>query len=178
MAIVIAWMGPFRIASLSAETLLEAALIAFSVLVHELAHRNVARRYGCYSKYVIDPVGLTLTLVSTVSTFKIIVPGYVLVSCADYWSVYAGNGRRALLASTAAGPFSNILLGLAFHTLSAFTTNPLLSSVLSRTASLNGWLAFFNLLPLGPLDGAKIIRGAPIVWAVMFAASLALMLLT
>jgi Zn-dependent protease len=29
---------------------------------------------------------------------------------------------------------------------------------------INLWIAFFNLLPIGPLDGRKIIEWNPIIW--------------
>lgn len=177
LAVMLAWIGLLEIVKLTAVVVLEAILIAFSVLVHELAHRNVARRYRCYSKYVIDPIGLMLTLVSSISPFiRIIIPGYVLISCAGYWGDYGRNGNRAVLMSTIAGPLSNIVLGFIFYAISIAITSPLLKHVLFSISSLNGWLAFFNLLPLGPLDGARIIRGAPITWVIMFACSLALMI--
>jgi Zn-dependent protease len=36
-----------------------------------------------------------------------------------------------------------------------------------RGFSLNLWLAAFNLLPFGPMDGAKVFKWNPLVWGII-----------
>ncbi len=41
--------------------------------------------------------------------------------------------------------------------------------IVSYGLMINMWIAFFNLIPFGPLDGAKIIRWNPLVWGILIA---------
>ena len=42
---------------------------------------------------------------------------------------------------------------------------------------MNALLGTFNLIPLGPLDGVKVIRWNGVVWAVLFIVAVFLMVL-
>jgi len=37
--------------------------------------------------------------------------------------------------------------------------------------AINAWLALFNMLPIGPLDGSKVLSWNPIVWVGIVAVS-------
>uniref|UniRef100_A0A7J3ZKN7 Peptidase M50 domain-containing protein n=1 Tax=Fervidicoccus fontis TaxID=683846 RepID=A0A7J3ZKN7_9CREN len=142
------------------------ASVIVGFAIHELAHRRVARNVGCSSRFVLDPFGLTITLLSALLPLAFLAPGYVGVSC------WGAVGRKAEARIAAAGPFSNLLLGFIGYAFYVLTN----SSITYIFAVVNLWLAVFNLIPLGPLDGAKIARGNIKAWAVMFAASLVLLL--
>ncbi len=142
-----------------------AAVIVVAVVVHELAHRQVARSYGCGARFILEPRGFILTVVSAFLPFKILAPGYVGIVC---WGYPAGRGDPEL-SIAAAGPASNIVLGLA-----ARLALPLAGSyawLFANAAALNGWLAFFNLIPFPPLDGSKVVRRSPAMWALMMLAA-------
>jgi Zn-dependent protease len=133
-------------------------------LLHELAHREAARRQGCRAGFVLTPLGLALTLLSGLLRsigvgFAILAPGYVAIYCYGGWG-YRGSRRHDLIA--AAGPAANIALALVA---------PLLSHVSPFFAvgfrEANAWLALFNLLPFHPLDGAKIFRANMPLWLAM-----------
>ena len=178
LAVIIAWLGYRSLLSVSKIVFAEAVLIAISVAIHEISHRNVARRYGCISRYVLDPLGLILTLLSTFSPYlKIIVPGYVLITCPSYWGLSGRSSRDVLVLATIAGPLSNIVLGIMLRIASILLGSGFFGIVFLDISRLNGWLAFFNLLPVGPLDGARIFRSLPVTWALMFVAALGLMIL-
>jgi len=71
---------------------------------------------------------------------------------------YLRNPRRDIILVSLAGAGANILLAfacLAFHHL--FRPLSLLSSWFSIGYILNLFLAFFNLLPIPPLDGSKVL---------------------
>ncbi len=84
--------------------------------------------------------------------------------------------KRGMLLTAAAGPASNIILaiicGLAIRTMlgvmgagAAEGFNGALLRILGMGVVMNLSLAFFNLLPLPPLDGSKILYGlAPHRW--------------
>ncbi len=152
--------------------ILTGALIGF--IVHESAHREVAKRQGCIAGFVLTGFGLLLTLLSGLInslplTFKfaIIAPGYVSIICHGFW---ATNRREDLIA--AVGPASNIALAIIARLLTPLTPYPLL---LRGFIEINAWIAFFNLLPFDPLDGAKILRRNPILWIIMLILALAVL---
>lgn len=77
------------------------------------------------------------------------------------------NLRRDNLFVALAGPASqiilSIILALIYHALN-FTLSPtpallIINSLLSTFIQINLLLAFFNLLPFGPLDGFSIVLG-------------------
>ncbi len=158
-----------------------AAILA--VIPHELMHRWSARKLGCYSRYVLYPMGLLLTLATAIPyiPFKIIIPGFVVISC----GYIAGESLKRVDGVTSfAGPVTNILISslslILFRYLYNTAVLSLASIIVLRTldaaAVLNAWVAFFNLLPVPPLDGSKIIRWSPILWIISFATSIALLL--
>lgn len=57
----------------------------------------------------------------------------------------------------AAGPLSNILLALVFGLLIRFSLFPALVEPFSYIVFINLVLAVFNLVPIPPLDGSKIL---------------------
>lgn len=142
------------------------ASVLIGFIVHEMAHRQTARSVGCSSRFMLDPLGYSLTLVSTLFPIAFLAPGYVGIGC---WGVVIGP-RESLLIS-ASGPATNIAMALvAYGLLQAGFVHPFLYVF----AVINSWLALFNLIPLGPLDGAKILRASPGVWLAMAGVSAAL----
>ncbi len=146
---------------------------------HELMHIAVARRLGCLSTYTLDPVGLVLTLMSSALPIKIIMPGYVIVS-APYYDSFTKRRVEAITAS--AGPLTNIAIGLGalflqLSLMEVFSYHiTLILLLLQVIVQLSAWIAFFNLLPIPPLDGSKVIAWSPLTWGAMFASSIGLML--
>jgi len=140
-------------------------LLAFSFVIyvpHELAHKFVALYYGFPARYKLDPLLLLLTLLSAIPfvPVKFIAPGAVYVYAAP------GYNRRVDGVISAAGPLVNVLLG--------FFALALGQHVVAR---FSFWIAFFNLLPIGPLDGRKVLSWNPVVWILMTGLSLVMMLL-
>ncbi len=174
--------------------LLYGDFIAFSIIVlavstaffpHELMHRFVARKLGCYSRFVLDPLGLFLTLLSSLPfmLWKIIIPGYVLIS-----SHYYDPATRKYIegVSASVGPLTNIVIGtIGFLILYTLPLQYWFNNVyylyifvfLNTMVFVNVWIAFFNLLPIPPLDGSKIISWKPITWIAMFVTVITLMFL-
>ncbi len=138
----------------------EALALLLGFIGHELAHREVARRNGCFADYVVWPTGLALALLLAIATggrFVFAAPGAVMYHC---W-----NRRKEVDAAiAAAGPMANIAIGFASLILIHLFPNLILYVI----GYINWFLAFFNLLPLDPLDGAKIMRGNFMLWVIMF----------
>ena len=136
-------------------------LIAFgpAFIIHELAHKFVAKYYGCWAEFRADPQGLrTGVLIALFIGFLFMAPGAVMV---------AGNVNRRQNGMIAlAGPLSNLVLwgiGLPFYAL--FAGDPYIGLVAGLWLSANAILGAFNMLPFGPLDGRKIKNWSePVFW--------------
>ena len=76
------------------------------------------------------------------------------------------SGKVAL-----AGPAVNILLCLLFVLLAGTVYGA--GEVFLVGARINAFLAAFNLIPMDPFDGAKVMRWNKMVWAAAFALSAA-----
>jgi len=149
---------------------LAGAVVGF--LAHEVAHREVARRQGCLAGFVLTPLGLLLTLFSGILRsigvgFAILAPGYVAIYCYGGWRS-GGPVREDLIA--AAGPAVNIVLAAA-----ALAAQSLAYGFAAGFREINAWLALFNLLPLHPLDGAKVMRSNVMLWLVLLLAAVLLL---
>ncbi|HZY91938.1 MAG TPA: hypothetical protein VFG07_04080 [Thermoplasmata archaeon] len=147
-----------------------AVLAALSGFVaHEMAHKVAAQRYGFWAEFRMSPVGLLLSLVTAYAGFLFAAPGATVVS---------GMGdTREWGRTSLAGPALNLVEGSAFFaagTLAFSLTHGTEAwSFLVLLAFINGWFAAFNLIPLGPLDGRKVLRWNTGVWAGFFALAIA-----
>lgn len=139
--------------------LMSGLTVGVAFLIHELAHKFMAQRYGMWAEFRADDMMLLLAVVLSFSGFVFAAPGAVMI--AGYGSLEQ-EGKISL-----AGPLINILAALFFlGGLYTFRLPIMLTSIFAYSFSINSWLAFFNLLPFGPLDGAKIKRWNFNLWLV------------
>ncbi len=152
-----------------------AILVAF--VLHELAHRQVSRRYGLRSEFIAYTPGLLITLLSgLIPGIVIIAPGYVKTLL----YAYTPNVKKAVYRSVAAGPLTNIVLSILALAIShvAPPGNTWTSRFLGASVEVNAWIAFFNLLPVPPLDGSKILATDRRGWAVLAVISIILLVVS
>ncbi len=152
-----------------------AVAVATAFIAHELSHRQMARRYGLYAKYRAWYAGLAIALVVAVlstrilgRTFVFAAPGAVYVA-----ALYPVRNPKAEVRVAEAGPLANLGLAATLLLIAPHVPPPW-SQYVSWVGGVNSWIAFFNLLPIPPLDGFKIIRGALPEWVVLFGAALLL----
>lgn len=145
-----------------------AAAVLSGFLLHELAHKIVAQRYGAWAEFRIFPMGLLLALVFSFVGFVFAAPGAVYIQGRLSWKQ---NGLVSI-----AGVVTNISLGAVFFAL--FLIAPLgpLGQVLQGLATINLFLAVFNLLPIPPLDGYKVLKWNVAIWVSTLAAAIVLLL--
>jgi len=136
-------------------------------LLHELAHKVVAQRYGYPAEFRADYEMLALTVASGALGFLFAAPGAVEVRGRRI--VPRENGVIAL-----AGPATNVALFAVFAPLALVSSGGFLAFVASFGAFINSFLAAFNLVPFGPLDGRKVLDWDARVFAVSFAVCAAL----
>jgi Zn-dependent protease len=129
------------------------ALVTFTpgFLVHEIAHKIQARKYGCWAEFRASPSGLRWgVLLAAIVGIVFMAPGAVMV---------AGNTTKEQFGKVAlAGPVSNVVLwciGLVFA-VAIGGTGGIADEVIHLWMWANGILGALNMLPFGPLDGKKI----------------------
>ena len=142
-------------------------------IVHEIAHKISARKYGCWAECRASPSGLRFGIfLAALTGIIFMAPGAVMV---------AGNTSRSQFGKIAlAGPVSNIMLwalGILLILLGLETTdfvsmiNGKERGLLELWCWVNVGLGAFNMLPFGPLDGKKIKSWSNVVywiWASVF----------
>lgn len=175
--------------SLSAERIaIVAVAVGTGFLLHELAHKFVAQRYGYWAEYKASMFGLILTFVMALTIGIVFAaPGAVMIrkpahssrSTYDLQANYEGDdaywdslerktGSEDLWISLA-GPVTNIVLTMFFFALlmSGMLTSSLFIAMAWTAFQVNLMLAAFNLIPIDPLDGGKIFRGNALVWVIV-----------
>lgn len=149
---------------LSSPNKLALLMVIFSVavgigfVIHEMGHKLVAIEYGAKARFVMWPQGLLLMFVTSLFGFIFAAPGAVYIMANNITK--KENGIISL-----AGPLMNVLLALIFaffYALSPYTFFPINPWLLG--AYINALLALFNCLPIGPLDGGKIMAWNFLVW--------------
>ncbi|MCL5681072.1 MAG: site-2 protease family protein [Candidatus Thermoplasmatota archaeon] len=158
----------------SSTTLPERLLISFLVVMtafflHEMSHKFTAIRFGAWSEFRMWPFGVVLTLLTGFLGFIFALPGAV------YFASYRNPIREGKIAL--AGPSMNLVIGIILLPVLLLTQLP----VLPRTALyflvyINIWLAFFNLIPINPLDGSKVYRWNRTYWGFLFAGAAVLVI--
>ncbi len=107
-----------------------------SVLVHELGHSWMARRYG------IAISSITLWIFGGMAHMEDLPEDWNV----EFWVAIAG-------------PVTSVLLGGAFYVgLLAVPADPVVVFVFGYLALINVVLAVFNMLPAFPMDGGRILR--------------------
>ncbi len=145
--------------------------VGLGFVLHELAHRYVARSYGAYAIFKAWPTGLMIMLALAVigSPFLFAAPGAVYI-----YSQYISRKENGIISI--AGPITNLALGLFFAMLGFLAAPFMGSDTLSILAfdalrigfRVNIFLGLFNMLPIFPLDGSKVIAWDKAIWGSVF----------
>lgn len=136
--------------------------IGIGFVLHELSHKAVAIAYGARSRFMMWPQGLLLMFITSLFGFVFAAPGAVYIFAKQI--TIKENG-----IISAAGPLMNIFISLVF--LFFYKLSPAKAffplNIWMFGAYINALLAAFNMLPIFPLDGSKIISWNFPVWLLM-----------
>ena len=142
-----------------------------TTLLHELAHRIVARHFGAEAHFVANNGWLLLSVGIAFLGVFVAAPGAV------WHRGLLTKSQGGLIAL--AGPVTNLVLALIFIMLSQIIPGQTallgirLGDLFLIGYQINAWLGLFNMIPAGPFDGAKVLAWD---WRV-FAATVAVALL-
>ena len=142
--------------------LISVPAILIAITIHEFSHGLAAHILGDPTPQRqgrltlnplphLDPLGTLMLLVARFGWAK-------PVEVNPYY--FKGNRQRGMLLVAMAGPLSNMVVALVGAVLyNLFGTAGYLGSFLGTLLSINVYLALFNLIPVPPLDGSKILAG-------------------
>lgn len=151
---------------------LSIVILLFSVIVHEVMHGLVALKFGDHTA---ENAGrLTLNPIPHIDLFgTILLPGLLIFTGSPILFGWAkpvpvnplnfSNLRKGELFVSAAGILANFGLAIAaaliYHLLNALPQNfpAIIGALLRFTITINLVLGVFNLFPIPPLDGSKIL---------------------
>jgi len=128
-------------------------VVGSSFVLHELLHKFTAQRFGFWSEFRANYVTLGLSIL-----FAYVV--HIVFAAPGATMIYGPNiTKRQNGIISAAGPLLNLALG-GLYLLLLLLAPPggLLTYVGLYGFVINIWLSAFNLLPIGPLDGRKILN--------------------
>ncbi len=149
--------------------------VSLTFITHELMHKFVAQRFGAIAAFKSSYNGLMITLLSGFFGFLVGIPGATVI--------YTDNFTQKEEAYVSlAGPLTNFAIFLIFFILGNVLYPRFLSQVTTTFSPelilYNGYiqnainlvlytsilLAFFNMLPIYPLDGSKVYRWNKLVY--------------
>ncbi len=139
--------------------------LVLSLTIHEFAHAYVSNRLGDPTAKYLGRVTLNpLKHLDPIGTAMLLLVGFGWGKPVPFDPRNLKNPKRDAAIISFAGPLSNLILALIFalvYHLSANATGfgMLLTVFAFLMVNYNLLLAFFNLIPVHPLDGFKVVYG-------------------
>lgn len=153
--------------------LIYALPVLLAITVHEAAHGYAAKHFGDNTAYVMGRVTLNpLKHIDPIGT--ILMPLLLIFSGSPFLFGYAkpvpvqfgrlNNPKRDMIWVALAGPASNLVMafvwGVLFYVLKAAdVSEPFFIKMMQGGILVNAVMFAFNLFPLPPLDGGRILVG-------------------
>lgn len=141
--------------------------VGIGFLFHELGHKLVAQKYGCFAEFRANvPMLILAIFVALIFGFVFAAPGAVMIS--------GPVGKRRNGKISLAGPAVNLALALFFLALLLGNFSGMIQILAVIGFFVNSLLAMFNMLPFGMFDGKKVLRWNKAVYYTMFAITIVL----
>ena len=149
--------------------------VLFAITLHEAAHAWAAKRLGDKTAFMLGRVTLNpMRHIDPVGT--VLVPLFFLLSSSGFFMGWAKpvpvntrglrKPQRDMALVAAAGPCANLLMAIIWGWLGVLALQGWtgqfgypLSAMAAAGVRFNVFLMVFNLLPLPPLDGSKVLMG-------------------
>lgn len=147
------------------QRIFEIVVFIFSIVIHEVSHGFVAERLGDPTARVMGR--LTLNPLKHLDPFgSVILPGLMILLNTGFVFGWAKpvpfdprnlrNPKTDAGKIALAGPISNLLIAFVFSIALRFVSGPIFL-LFQAVIIINILLAVFNLVPIPPLDGSKIL---------------------
>ncbi len=154
----------FAYPNLEEQFFLALVIVFISFFLHEMGHKFLATRLGCTATFKMWPFGILFGLLSIFLPIRFFAPGFVEIVPYKFgrWGIKVIRlTPRDLGQISLAGVSVNILFAWLFALMGG-------NALFLTLAEINAWLAFFNLLPVPPLDGSKIFLWSIWIWLFLF----------
>jgi Zn-dependent protease len=172
--------SPFREITLSDYLfylILSMVTVGVGFVLHELAHKFTAMKYGYWAEFRKDNIMLLVAVVMAALV------GVVFAAPGATMIYGTGITREQNGKISAAGPLTNLILCVPFALVLlasggvGFENYRNLASAIGMIGlQVNAMIAAFNLLPISVLDGRKILAWNPAIFAVMIVAAFGVLL--
>ncbi|EQD44765.1 peptidase M50, partial [mine drainage metagenome] len=142
-------------------------------ILHELMHKFVAQHYGAIAGFRTSTTGLLVTLATGAFGFLLGIPGATMI-----YTNYFSKRQNGIVSL--AGPMTNFIVFGVFLAIGIIFGNSLggyLQLAVSFTLFISIFLAFFNMLPIYPLDGSKVLAWNKEIYMATMGVIFALMVL-
>jgi len=143
--------------------LLLAVPLLYSVILHEIAHGLVASWFGDNTAKYSGRLTLNpMAHLDPMGTLMLFFVGFGWAKPVPVNYNNLNNSRLGIMAVALAGCITNILLAtvaIFLMQLQVFNTNPAFATIFPIVIKINIILAAFNLIPIPPLDGSKVLMG-------------------
>jgi Zn-dependent protease len=148
------------------DLLISGVVCGLAFVLHELAHRVVARNFGAEAHFLANNGMLVVSILIAFLGVFFAAPGAV------WHRGYLTRRQGGLIAL--AGPATNFVLAVVFLLgLIALPTSrsvPEWAFLLCFIGfKLNAWIGLFNMIPAGPFDGAKVLNWSVPVFGITVA---------
>lgn len=138
--------------------------VGLGFIFHELAHKYVAQRFGCFAEYRANDQMLIIGILTAFFGFLFIAPGAVVIQG------IITKKRNGIISL--AGPVANIILALVFVVISFFVSSEFFLTAIAYGIQINYLLAIFNMIPILNFDGRKIWAYNKIIYVIIIISAL------
>ena len=137
--------------------------LMYAIIFHELAHGYVAYRLGDPTAKHLGRLSLNpLKHLDPLGTLMLFLVGFGWAKPVPVNFSYIRDYRKGMILVSSAGIITNMILAflaLFLYRLLNLPQSSMLALMLYFFAKINIILAAFNLIPIPPLDGSKILLG-------------------
>jgi Zn-dependent protease len=145
-----------------------ASAIAFALTLP--AQKYLAKRLQVSAFYKLWLPGLILSMLLILIGIKVVFVGGLMLA-PFYFGRFGYKGRHLTITEIGligvVGPLINISTAAIFKHLGAITSASPPLSIFTYIGTISGMIALYNLVPVEPLDGAKVFLWEWVYWAIL-----------